>query len=595
MLKSFIKFIFLILISLTIIARGDDALFIDEPESLLKWQGQGFSLASLLNQQSVEKSSAKIANNSDLYQHNSFYRSLADNLSKTLADLSLKDPKLSTGMRTSHRLFNKDWLRSTVHRYDFVGIIFRPDRKIFQPSSCGELRFIYRLSYEKEKKDKVYSRLPMTLNLVFFLQPNGASCSKLVSAWQDWKMNPSVDKEDYFFKAASFKSLELNLQSVRWPSTIRPDMGGYAEYLLRVYKNEKGLARLSFLENTPNVIALRKDPKLKAEFKNWLLQSDNLELIDRGHPLIPEKFLTKEVTSVALVGVHRLANAPYTELFKEEEFKDINWAKYQRIKSPHGLLRRLNDLSCMGCHQGRTVAGFHFLGRDQEKTISSNSIFVAASAHFLGDQERRQAHLKNFLTKTENIKSIPFSVRSDEEKGRVGAHCGLGDLSFNEWGCEKDLSCVDLYQDLLISKTGICQPKIKLAGSACQMGKMKPHASSHRDKVLNIKTEECGANGVCEDVSVGFPAGMCTKPCQQLTKDETCGSIAILHSFNSCLVAGKTAFNECLENNVRPSTLMNCHESQFCRDDYICARTSEGKGACIPPYFLFQLRVDGHP
>ncbi|WP_437943724.1 hypothetical protein WMF27_00680 [Sorangium sp. So ce281] len=25
-----------------------------------------------------------------------------------------------------------------------------------------------------------------------------------------------------------------------------------------------------------------------------------------------------------------------------------------------------------------------------------------------------------------------------------------------------------------------------------------------------------------------------------------------------------------------------------------CARTSSGEGACIPPYFLFQLRVDGH-
>lgn len=30
------------------------------------------------------------------------------------------------------------------------------------------------------------------------------------------------------------------------------------------------------------------------------------------------------------------------------------------------------------------------------------------------------------------------------------------------------------------------------------------------------------------------------------------------------------------------------------RDDYICARTPDGNGACIPPYFLFQLRVDGH-
>ena len=32
-------------------------------------------------------------------------------------------------------------------------------------------------------------------------------------------------------------------------------------------------------------------------------------------------------------------------------------------------------------------------------------------------------------------------------------------------------------------------------------------------------------------------------------------------------------------------------------DDFICAQAEgqpEGRGACIPPYFLFQMRVDGH-
>jgi hypothetical protein len=52
--------------------------------------------------------------------------------------------------------------------------------------------------------------------------------------------------------------------------------------------------------------------------------------------------------------------------------------------------------------------------------------------------------------------------------------------------------------------------------------------------------------------------------------------------------------------------LKGCDANEPCRDDYICARTAAGHsaskdarerahGACIPPYFLFQLRVDGHP
>jgi hypothetical protein len=41
--------------------------------------------------------------------------------------------------------------------------------------------------------------------------------------------------------------------------------------------------------------------------------------------------------------------------------------------------------------------------------------------------------------------------------------------------------------------------------------------------------------------------------------------------------------------------MRGCGEAAPCRDDYICARTPAGGGACVPPYFLFQLRVDGHP
>ena len=48
--------------------------------------------------------------------------------------------------------------------YALIGVINRLDRVVFKSDSCGELRFLYRLEYEKDKRA---SRLPMTINVVF--------------------------------------------------------------------------------------------------------------------------------------------------------------------------------------------------------------------------------------------------------------------------------------------------------------------------------------------------------------------------------------------------------------------------------------------
>jgi hypothetical protein len=87
---------------------------------------------------------------------------------------------------------------------------------------------------------------------------------------------------------------------------------------------------------------------------------------------------------------------------------------------------------------------------------------------------------------------------------------------------------------------------------------------------------------------------MCTASCRDLPAGAACGVIALLTPFNNCL-ARNTPFPRCLAEHVEPAGLRACSEDAPCRDDYICARTPSGNGACIPPYFLFQLRVDGHP
>jgi hypothetical protein len=34
------------------------------------------------------------------------------------------------------------------------------------------------------------------------------------------------------------------------------------------------------------------------------------------------------------------------------------------VRSAEGLLRRLDQLTCLGCHEARSIAGFHLLGED---------------------------------------------------------------------------------------------------------------------------------------------------------------------------------------------------------------------------------------
>ncbi|MBL9111705.1 MAG: hypothetical protein JNM74_20645, partial [Myxococcales bacterium] len=45
--------------------------------------------------------------------------------------------------------------------------------------------------------------------------------------------------------------------------------------------------------------------------------------------------------------------------------------------------------------------------------------------------------------------------------------------------------------------------------------------------------------------------------------------------------------------------LQTCDVANQCRDDYVCARVPGPNGTtvggCVPPYFIFQLRVDGPP
>lgn len=571
--------LFTLLFSFLISSAAQARLQADNPELLQKLERNGSSFAEV----ALGLKPAP-PHNKALYQ-SAAYKSIVLTILNDLQAARAGDPSLATGMKSAHRLFDIRWLYSEKAFYELVGVINRLDRAPFRAGTCGEFRHIYRLAYRA--KDGTYSRLPLTFNVVHWA---GSDCKAAAESWKKFEQEPGAG----ILQLGSLKSVEVNLQSVRWPSTIRPDMGGYAEYVLRVFERDGNEFKPGSLENTPDVALLRKDKKLKSKLLAWLQQPANLKAIDDGVATLPPEFLARRARSVALAGTHRLANAPFRQLFTEEDLKNAPFLGLKHVRSPHGLLKRLNDLSCVGCHQGRTVAGFHFLGIDRKDTHAVNAIFMPSSPHFLRDQLRREAFQKALLDGKAPDPARPLSVRADRGEGGAGSHCGLGDPSFAEWKCKPGFTCQPLLADDTVSRTGICQPKLPLAGSFCQPGAMKHSENPHLDKV-SLKDSPCRPSQFCEDTSVGFPGGMCSGGCEGLSDDEVCGSIAVLQSFNDCLARGKKVFSACLAENVRPGALARCSEHQPCRDDYICTRTAQNEGACIPPYFLFQLRVDGHP
>lgn len=539
-----------------------------------------------------------------------FRGSLAAALEQDLNAVKAKDPKAGVGMSFGHRLFDTTWLRSSQTRFELSGVINRLDRQPFHPETCGEIRLVYRLAYEKKLGERMlFSRLPMTVNVVFWAKKESDDCRAVAARWflpdaspaspaamADWLSSDQGPLGGGRIAMDRLKSVETNLQSVRWPATIRPDLGGHAEYVLRVFHRDPkdGSLKPAAMENTPDVSKISKDPKLKEALKRWLSDPAHFRAIDEGAPVLPDEFLATKATSVSPHGWARRANRPFSALFREKDFEAMDFSQGRRVRSAKGLLRRLDDVSCMGCHQARSVAGFHLLGEDPPGTMAGNHIATPASPHLQADLERRAASLQAMADTGKAIVDRPLSERADRGEGGWGAHCGLGDPSFAAWTCNSGLRCVGVHGEQSANEVGECFSEgIDSVGEPCQRGMLRPSLASHEDGIVGAKANNC-TSGVCEAEGVGFPDGMCAVGCEANFPGAVCGSIAILTDFNACL-ARNDPFSDCLAKNVRPAGLKSCDAAHPCRDDYLCTRGAGDKNSCIPPYFLFQMRVDGHP
>jgi hypothetical protein len=268
--------------------------------------------------------------------------------------------------------------------------------------------------------------------------------------------------------------IETNLQIAHAPKSALRDFR--TDYLMKVfdYNAPSDKFEEALLENQIDRERLLADENLGAEFKAWLLEPKHLREFDRGTLLIPEKFLARSAVAITPAGfaasdlqpAFGLVEGEGTHpLFSEGDIvaalkkaAEAGGGGLQNIRSVAGFERRLNDMTCSGCHQTRGIGGFHFPGVDWMAAKPSNSTVVPASPHFFGDQVRRRDILASLRDGKRPDYSRGFSSRPQPRGGTElagteyedgwGAHCYLqgpktadNDKSFRSWTCAEGLAC----------------------------------------------------------------------------------------------------------------------------------------------------------
>jgi hypothetical protein len=570
-------------------APGEPVVLVTDPAVLARIEGAGWSFAATAFESAAADTAA--------LAKDSHWRAIVRTITADVAAVGAGDPKAGVGLRFTHRLFDVRWLESERAWLELVGVVNRVDRRVFHPGTCGETRLVYRLAHRANQgREEVRSRLPMTVNVVMWQKDDGAGCKDVAKRWlvpEGGDVAERLLADDGALASArrgvtGLKSIEIDVQTSRWPGTIRPDLGGHATYLLRVFHRDGKKTFAAPLENTPDVARLLASKRDRESLLAWIREPATLDAIDRGTVLMPDSFAAKASQSVTPRGLARLGNRPFSQLVSARELGDLALAERTHVKTPAALLRRLDELTCAGCHETRSIAGFHLLGEEPLDPDRVDALKVGSSPHLLGDVARRTAYVAA-LARGENPDETRPLADTDPTPGAYGSHCGLGDAGFAALRCTDGLVCTAIDDGEL----GTCLPAERGAGDPCELGAMKTFADPKRDRVKLDDVLSCERDGVCDRNNVGFPAGMCVVACASMTADEACGGIPQLTGFNNCLAAGRR-FADCVRENASPAAMRSCDLDHPCRDDYICAQAGD-RGVCMPPYFLYQLRVDGHP
>ncbi|MBL9010914.1 MAG: hypothetical protein JNL56_07030 [Alphaproteobacteria bacterium] len=618
---------------------GKPVLAVEDVEALSTLEANGYALGDTLQ-------ATGAASTADLAARSAPFRILAEAISADTAEL--RDLMAENGRPLREvtaenigRVMDLRWLSSPLARFRLVGVINRIDKRDFGQSegTCGEVRLIYRLAYRfaGSKKGRLYSsRLPVSINVVF---EQTGDCRDAAGAWVPPKGAPETAA---WLKAGPLarerlrlKQVELNVQIVRFPSGLETEFGGQAVYLMRVFGASRAGGALTLfpkpLENTPDVPKLEADPALRAEMVAYL--RDHAADVDEGTLVLPDRFLSTKALSYSTYGPLRTANRPFSALLKPEAFDGTAAAGFRLLKSTRGMLERLDQMSCMGCHQSNGTAGFHFFGLDDAETSPLNRVTIGHSPHFAAELPRRAAYVAALLEGKvpDRFRPLPNAPPADwhgaepvYEAARPGMACipseAAADLS--DWNCDATTVCTAVAANARLGLVmGQClRPTDEGAysGQLCLAGEIEdgdhPFNDTFRigDTLNSFATTVNAKTHACRPPKLGVPGGASYRQCTEGERnfdnfakgarpDEVC-ALAGGKQFDLCVASGD--FASCIDKAVVRGNRQTCGGDRYCRDDFMCQALPPnlknvsriaGSGYCSPTYFLFQMRIDNHP
>lgn len=522
------------------------------------------------------------------------YSSLLKIVDEDLVEQELRDNKSFPDFPTRVDRFKTDWLRSKNLTFSLVAVVNRFDRRGLSSSPCGETRLIYRPGYPLIFKEKArQEHLPMTVSLIYSHSSSGRSnsrCRDIASKMAIPNRISGGNLAQHFLAEKSlgypiakgkkrFDRLEFNIQISRWPTIHDESFSDQSHYLLRrLSPNE---ARSDFviekLENTPDVTLLTENAALYDDFKKWILSQQDNGIFALDKIQVPERFLASKVISVSPFGLSRLSNLPFSRIFLGEDGFDEK------------DLRKLDSITCTGCHQSQSVAGFHVLGGHAINIGLPLTLSHPFSSYFDGIQGWRKQDL---LAYRKSQPSPEFPVPERIGGGQSGDSCDLAQ-SPQPWLCSSGFYCDAKFTTDSKSKIGECvTANPELVGKACDASFIASSEDPLNDRYVKGRTELCGDDTVCAPSRAGFPGGFCTGFCKGGWPN-VCVRVPNLGPFSSCVTATKL-YRDCAAIHSIEVDMPACETNRDCRRDYACVYVSDEKRFCAPPYFLPDLTLEHH-
>ncbi len=630
---------------------GEPVVDMLDPPTLARLEQDGYGLGAILG-------TPEAGTTAELSAASPAFRTLAETVGADVR--GLRAEMAATGRTLFEvtdgnvgRVLDLAWFASPLARFRLVAVVNRLDRRDFADlarpgESCGEVRLIYRLAYSFERKGTRYaSRMPVALNVVFDAPaPAWGDCAAFARAFVPaaaldgpatiaaWLAAGPLDRA-----RLRLQQIEVNAQIVRFPSGMETTFGGQAVYLMRIFAADQATGTLALtekpLENTPDVDRIAADAALKARLVDYVRA--NVATIDTGVFVLPDDLAARRAFSFSTYGSARSANHPYARLLSADDLAGAvpadAAATLALVRSPAGLIARLDQATCSGCHQAGATAGFHVLGLDDAETSALNRLAIGLSPHAYAEQPRRAAFVAAVAAGVAPNRFRPPSAAPPAawagdapayHAAGAGMMCALDtgtDLAPG-WSCAAGLACTAIADEAGTGvRFGQCLPPPEkvFSGLPCLEGSVVAGAEPWLDRfvpgaqISSFAPRASPAGYTCRPPVGGAPGGLAYRQCDAADKafkgfsggrmaNEVC-ALAGGKAFDTCVASNN--FADCLAASVLRGNRMACGGDRFCREDFLCqafppdlpgvGKLPAGTGFCSPTYFLFQLRLDGHP